>query len=373
MAEYFLRPYLLVLLVLVVPIIFGWVRRQIKLRHSSLAPHKGMRTFSLLVAVAGLCLVGMTANINLALMGPKVPDAVVEHKALIRKVCIATDRSGSMLTELNDGVKDLSDDEAKAKLGSTPAGQTVDNGGSDKLQMQTATSAGESQAPQKLSRAEGAKLAARYIIRHRMTDNPDETDHFCLMSFDDDTYMMAPLTNDKKVLLLRTVHITENVSGGTNFAGPYGYVSGIGPLQKASDYFAKTTNAESVPVLILITDGEDSIPDDRAKQLMELFKQGHIHFYVIGLGDSWKKGNSLDLQKFADAIHAQDKNNGLVFQASNPGDMNAAMEKINQLEKAQEIVEEKQEYREVYGWFLLAAGIFGALFIMFSIAARRVP
>lgn len=367
MSEYFLRPYMLVLLVLVAPIVFGWVRRQIKLRHSSLEPHKGMRSFSVLIAAAAVCLVGMTASLDLALMGPKVPNAVVEHKALIRKVCIAVDRSGSMTTALEDGAKELADDEKKA-------GSVVDNGGSDKLVLNAPEQVDKKAEPEKLTRIQGAQLAARYIIRHRMTDNPEDTDHFCLMTFDDDTYMMAPLTNDKKVLMLRTVHISKNIGGGTNFAGPYGYTSGIGPLQKASDYFAKNTNSNSVPVLILVTDGEDSIPEERAKQLLELFKQGRIHLYVIGIGDSWKKeDNKLDLQKFAEALHAHDKSSGFVFKASNPGDMAAAMEKITQLEKAQEIVETRQDYREVYGWFLLAAGIFGVLFVVLATAARRVP
>jgi hypothetical protein len=369
MAEYFLRPYLLVLLLLAAPIVFGWVRRQIKLRHSSLAPHKGMASRSVIVAIAGLCLLGMTGSLVLSMMGPRVPDAVVEHKAVIRKVCIQVDRSGSMTTTLDDGVKELTDDEAAQS--NDPNAVKIDNGGSDKVNVQSPLKKDE--PPHPLTRAEGAQLAARYIIRHRMSENPDETDQFCLMSFDDDTYMMAPLTNDKKVLMMRTVHITENVGGGTNFAGPYGYVTGIGPLQKASDYFAKNASPDSVSVVIMITDGYDSMPEDRARQLLELFQRGHLRFYIIGLGDGWKEGNTLDLQKWADKLHAQDPSNGIVFRASNPGDMQKAMERINQLEKAQEVVEDRQEYREIYGWFLLAAGIFGGLFIARALAARRVP
>lgn len=369
MTELFLRPYFIFALVLVVPIVFGWGYRQITLRHSSLEPHKGMRTFSLLVILASVCLALMTSSIVVATMGPKVAGQVVEHKAMIRKVCIQVDRSGSMTTTLDDGVKELSDDEAKAN---TTATVSVDDGGANKTSFSTGEKK-EGEAPHQLTRAEGAQLAARYIIRHRMTDDPAETDHFCLMSFDDDTYMMAPLTNDKKVVLLRTAHITENVSGGTNFAGPYGYVTGIGPLQKAVDYFAENSGADTVPVVIMITDGLDGIPEDRAKQLLEMFIQAKIHFYIIGLGDSWKEGNTLDLQKFADNLHARDKNNGLVFRASNPGAMQKAMETINRLEKAQEVVEDRPTYREVYGWFLLAAGIFGGLFIALAVLARRVP
>jgi len=84
-----------------------------------------MLSRSSLVIAASVFLALMTSNVIVASMGPKVPDAVVEHKVMIRKVCIQVDRSGSMTTELNDGVKELSDDEAKANLANTV---TVDNG-----------------------------------------------------------------------------------------------------------------------------------------------------------------------------------------------------------------------------------------------------
>lgn len=367
MTELFLRPYLMVLLLLVAPIVYGWARRQIKIRHSSLSPHKGVRSFSMLLIAACICLSGMTASLNVALMGPKVANAVVEHKALIRKVCVATDKSGSMDTVLNDGVKDLADDEKKAGSGSV----TIDNDAQGKLIIQN--SENKDEEPRAMKRIDGAELAARYIIRHRMTNNPAETDHFCLMTFDDDTYMLAPLSNDKNVLLKRTERISDNTGGGTNFAGPYGYTGGIGPLQKAVDYFAENASSDSTPVLILITDGEDSIPDERQKQLLELFKQGKIHLYVIGLGDAWKNKDNLDLQKFADELHKLDASNGFVFKASNPGDMKAAMEKISELEKAQEIVESSQDYKEIYKPFLVLAAVFGAFFLAFATIARRVP
>ncbi|MBX9689615.1 MAG: VWA domain-containing protein [Candidatus Obscuribacterales bacterium] len=365
MFDYFLRPYLVLLLLLVAPIVYGWAKRQITIRHPSLEPQKGLRSRSLIILLAAVCLGGMTVALDLALMGPKVPNAVVEHKALIRKVCISIDRSGSMDTELQDGAKDLSEDESKA-------GKDAFNNGADKLTI-SEPSAEKSDEPKKMKRIEGAELAARYIIRHRMSDNPDETDQFCLMTFDDDTYMMAPLTNDKRVLLLRSKHISENTGGGTNFAGPYGYTTGTGPLQKAIDYFAVNTGPGSVAVLILVTDGEDSIPDERRKQLLESFKQARIHFYVIGVGDSWKNSENLDLQKFADEIHASDSNNGHVFKAANPGEMQKAMAKINELERAQEVIESRQEYREIYGYFLSAALAFGAIFLALAALSRRVP
>jgi len=371
MTELFLRPYAVIFLILVAPFVFGWAHRQITIRHSSLKPQKGLRTYSLLVMAASVCLALMTTNLTIALMGPKVPDAKVEHIAVIRKVCLFIDRSGSMTAVLTEGAKELSEDEAAAKAKN---GGTVGGDGNDKLSLHTGDGEDtEGKADKDLTRIDAAQLAARYIIRNRMTDNPNETDQFCIWTFDTDSYNLAPLSNDKNALLRRATHITENVGGGTNFAGPYGYISGIGPLQKASDFFAKYATPDSVSVVILITDGEDGFPEERKNQLLQLFKQQKLRFYVIGLGDGWKEGNNLDLQKFADAIHKDDPTNGLVFRASNPGAMRAAMETINKLEKAQEVVLDQQEYKEIFQYFLYAAAAFGALFVLLALAARRVP
>jgi hypothetical protein len=173
--------------------------------------------------------------------------------------------------------------------------------------------------------------------------------------------------------MLRTVHLKENVGGGTNFFGPGTTDGGIGPLQKAVDFFAKYAGKDSVNVVIIVTDGEDGGDPVRIQQLLAEYKEAHLRLYVIGLGEDWTKNNTLDLQKFADAIHASDPTNGIVFPAQNPGQMNAAMETINRLEKAQEIIQLVQTYKETPFWFLLSTVLSAVLFVMFALFSYRLP
>ncbi len=87
---------------------------------------------------------------------------------------------------------------------------------------------------------------------------------------DDDLYIMAPLTDDKIVLTLRTAQIA-NTSGGTNF---------VVALQKAYDYYVHNTPDTSVRVLIMNTDGFDSIDPQKRADFIQRYKEAHIKFYV---------------------------------------------------------------------------------------------
>jgi len=376
LTEHFARLWAIGALPIILPLIlYGWHRRQITIRHSSLEPHKAMRRrWPIFTIAAYLALASMVVSADFALMGPREPAAIVEHLAQKRNVCMFGDRSGSMESVLLENIKELADDEAQAT--NDPTAKTVDNGGSDKLIVQNPNGnppPSEELVPGQATRVDGMYLAMRYMIRHRMTDNPDETDRFCIMTFDTDSYVMAPLSNSKQVLMLRTVHLKENVGGGTNFFGPSTNDGGIGPLQKAVDFFGKYTTKDSVNVVIIVTDGYDGGDPVRIQQLLSLYSEAHLRLYIIGLGEGWTEGNTLDLQKFADAIHSADPTNGIVFRAQNPGQMNQAMETINRLEKSQEIIQSVQTYKETPFWFLVGTLASALLFILFTLASRRLP
>jgi hypothetical protein len=376
LTEHFGRLWAIGALPIVLPIVlYGWHLRQIAIRHPSLKPHQGkLRSFSVLLLASYIALSGVVTTANVVVMQPREPAGIVQHLAKKRNVCMAGDRSGSMTSVLEENFKELADDEAKAK--NDPKAKVVNNGGSDKTIVQAPTGQpvpDEEMVPGKATRVDGMYLAMRYLLRHRMSDNPDETDRFCIFTFDTDTYVMAPLSTDKRVLILRTVHLKENVGGGTNFFGPNRSDTGIGPLQKALDFFQKYTGEDSVNVEIIITDGYDSGDPMRIQQLLAQFQQRKVHLYIIGLGDGWKEGNNLDLQKFANALHQLDPNNGIVFVAQNPGQMDAAMETINRLEKKQEVIVSVQTYQETPFWWIVSCGGFAVAFVLLAAAARRVP
>jgi hypothetical protein len=351
-----------------------WGKRQMTIRHSTLVPHKNMlgaagikKRWSLLIAVGYLCLATSVTNIDVALMQPQVQQAKIEHVVQTHDICGGIDSSGSMTTPLMDGVVEVADAAAAAK--NDPAAVTVDNRGSDKIVVQKPK---KEEKPHPQTRVDAAQMAVRYLISQLMTSDPLNTNRVCMYRFDMDSYILSPLTNDEIVAMLRTAHINENSGGGTNFAGLSD--SGIGILQKLYDYFVANTPEYAARVEFLITDGYDSIDPQRRKDLVALYKQAHIHFYVIGLGDGWKEGSEkLDLEKFADELHAADPLSGIVFRARNPGAMKAAIEKVTSLEKSQEIVETVETYRDVDYAFIAVGGFFIIVFFGFATLARRIP
>ncbi|MFY0104330.1 hypothetical protein ABTP95_21205, partial [Acinetobacter baumannii] len=83
-------------------------------------------------------------------------------------------------------------------------------------------------------------------------------------------------------------------------------------------------------------------------------------------GEGWTKGNTLDLQKFADELHAVDPKSGMVFPVADPGEMKAAMETIANLEKAQDLVESVETFRDVDYAYIAMALV--SLFLFFGFA-----
>jgi hypothetical protein len=356
----FVHPSLILLMPVLLFCSLMWGTRQVKIRHSALAPHKGLQSWSAIVLLGYGALALGSANLDVALMAPQVPQAVEQHLVQTRNVCVANDGSGSMTTELNEGIPDVGD--AQAQSTNDPTAVTVTSRTNDKAFVQGTQK--QEAPPHKMNRADAAQMASGFLIGHRMTIDPMNTDRFCLFRFDDDLYVLAPLSNDKVALLLRSKHITENVGGGTNF---------INALQKAYDYFIHNTSTDSTRVLVMNTDGFDSIDPQKRKELIDLYVAAHIRFYVIGLGDGWKEGNTLDLQKFADELHKADPRSGIVFRAQNPGQMKLAMEAIDAQEASNEIFELKQINREVDGVFILGSVFFVFMFLGFATIARRNP
>jgi hypothetical protein len=378
--------YLVPSLIVLMPfLIYGaslWGKRQMSIRHSTLIPHQNMTgigslktRWSFLLAVGFIFLGLGVGNLNLAAMQPQVPQAVRKQLMQTRNICAAFDSSGSMETKLQKGIKELGDINDFTTI--DPNAIKVDNHGSDRIRVTsgtpaTAGTAGPATPPkdEEMTRVLGAQMAARYLVHELMTPDMLNTNTFCMYRFDTDSYILAPLTTDQIVAMLRTKHITENVGGGTNFAGVSD--SGIGILQKLYDYYVNYTPDDSVRVEILITDGYDSLDPQRRKDLIQLYKDAHIHFYVIGLGEGWEKGAAkLDLELFANELQAADPHSGFVFRASEPGAMREAMKSIASIEKSQMIVESVETYRDV-DYVFVVVGI-GFIFMFFGAAtlARR--
>ncbi len=167
--------------------------------------------------------------------------------------------------------------------------------------------------------------------------------------------------------MLRTTHITENVGGGTNF---------VVALKKAYDYLLANTGPASTRVLVMNTDGYDSIDPEKRKELIKLYIDAKIKFYVIGLGEGWKEqadGTKMDLQKFAEELNQADPTSGFVYRASNPGQMQKAMEAIDAQERSQEVWETLDTSRDVAYVFIIGAIACGIIFLGLASLAGRNP
>lgn len=355
-----------------------WGKRQISVKHSTLDPHQNlmgwrglMGRLSVLIILAYASLIGFAVNLDLAMTVPTVPEASQVKLARTRFICIQKDSSGSMTTKLLKGMAETADGDAKAN--NDPSAVKVDNGGSEKFVIQDQV---KEQPPVLETRSDWATEVANYFIKRRMSMDILDTDRVCLQRFDMDTYMVAPLSADKIALELRTKHLNENVGGGTNFAGPTGFVTDVGPLQFVYDYFVheRKLHPDAVFVDIMVTDGYDAIDPERRKELEDLFLQFNIKFYVIGLGDGWSDPTKpLDLEKFATELHKSDPKSGFVFRASEPGEMTKAMQKIDENEQHEEIVKTVQTHREVDDAFIAAALAFYLLYLGLACIAGRNP
>ncbi|MDR3613187.1 MAG: hypothetical protein P4L53_06455 [Candidatus Obscuribacterales bacterium] len=355
-----------------------WGKRQISIKHSTLDPHQNLMgwrgltgRWSALLAVSYVCLLGFAVNLDLAMTVPTVPEASQIRLAKTRFVCIQKDSSGSMLTELLKGMAEKADQDAAAT--NDPSAVKVDNGGAEKFVVQDQV---KEQPKELKTRSDWATEVALYFIKRRMTMDLLNTDQVCLQRFDMDTYMVAPFSADKIALEMRVNHLNENVGGGTNFGGPTGFVTDVGPLQFAYDYFVheRKLHPDATFVDIMVTDGYDAIDPERRKELEDLFVAFGIKFYVIGLGDGWSDPTKpLDLEKFAKELNKADPKSGFVFRASEPGEMKRAMQKIDENEQHEEMVKTVQTHREVDDAFIAAALAFYLLYLVFASLAGRNP
>lgn len=354
-----------------------WSKRQLAVRHSTLEPHQNLMgargllgRLSVLLLAGYVCLIGFVVNLDLAMTVPTVPEASQVRLAKTRFICLQKDSSGSMTTKLQKGEAETSDAAAQTK--NDPSAVTTDNGGNEKFVIQE----GQEQPAVLETRSDWATEVARYFIDRRMTMDTLNTDRVCLQRFDMDTYMVAPFSADKVAMLLRVKHLNENVGGGTNFAGPVGFVTDVGPLQFAYDYFVseRKLHPDATFVDIMITDGQDSIDPERRKELVDLFSTFGVKFYVIGLGEGWADPTKpLDLELFARDLHKVDEKSGLVFRASEPGEMKKAMQKIDENEQHEEIVKTVQNHRQVDDAFIVVALAFFLLYLALASLAGRNP
>lgn len=206
-------------------------------------------------------------------------------------------------------------------------------------------------------RIEAATKALKFFVEKR------QGDRIGLAVFDDKTYMHWPMTDDLRIILKKADLIPQYTGGGTNFD------SITGPIQAAIDHWKEYGKART-KVLIMISDGEAPISDDRMNELVEQMRALNGKIYLLGVGESWTDPAKADSSQTEAIKKLLATLGGKVFAVANAEQMLDAVATIDVLEKSNVQVEVTTTFRDVSRYFGLASCLFLFLFIV-SVAFTR--
>jgi Ca-activated chloride channel family protein len=321
----FAYPQLLLLALLAVPALWLAYRRRRALGHTQVGMHSNVRSVPILGRLPQFLIVAFFVLAALAMSRPQLPDVGEKEVIITRDFIIAVDISGSMQGQISDP-----DQIAVAGEVKDATGQPV----------------------QQVKRIQLAEKAISLFVKER------EGDRVALFMFDTSTYYSWPLSKDLRVIELKNVGRTGTYNGGgTDFSGD------SGPIPAAIDHFKELGQAQS-KVLIMVTDGEDSIQEERMQQLLQALTAGNIKIYTLAIG--WSNPNAQnDLRKITEATGGQ------VIVVGNGADMKAGFQKISELEKSRVEVEKTVSYRDIYQFPLIAAVLALCLFLVAAALVRE--
>lgn len=335
----FLYPTVLALALLVIPVLWFRRRRNPKVGHSNADMHKNLKANAIVAWLPSIFLAAFIITLVCALARPIVTESNKVKTIDTRDIVVAVDFSGSMTGQ----------DVGPRPPGSTSFVPVAPNAAPDLTTFR---------------RLDAAQDAAKAFIEKRKGDRVG------LFMFDDEVYYHWPLTDDLKIVMRKADLINRRTGGGTNFEGPTPNDPRLGPIQAAIEHF-KAYGQAKTKVLIIVSDGEAPISDQRFEELTTQMRELNMRIYVLGIGDSWTKPGGLSsmtepLRKLVS------ENGGQCFGAADATQMQAAFDAINQLELSKVQFEDKTSFRDVYDVFLLVSLGFLALFLGSVFVTREV-
>jgi Ca-activated chloride channel family protein len=327
----FASPEFFALALLLVPIIWLAGKRRGTLGHTQVGLHTRLRTVPLLGRVPSTLLIAFWLVLVAALAGPQLTEYSEKTTVKTRNYLLDVDVSGSMDSKLT--VKNQQD--------FTPAKPAATTDGA------------QAQEPKPPTRADAAQAGAALFV-----ESPSRKgDRVGLMLFNDQPYYVWPLTLDLETIKRKLYLIVKYNAGGTNFSGPDESNQNIGGIQGGINHLLEITKPDETRVLIMVTDGEDSINEKRFGELVALLKKEHIKLYVLGVGESWGSGTKPDLQRLAEEA------GGLVIPVGDTQAMQDGFATIDRLEKTTAQVDPVISQRDISEWFLGLAVILALLYL----------
>lgn len=189
-------------------------------------------------------------------------------------------------------------------------------------------------------RIDAAQAAVLRFVRHRFERG--QGDRMGIEVFDMSPRWSWPLTDDLKMIYRKGLFVGEGLGGGTNFGS-----FGKGPMDAAFEHFDERGEA-GTKVMILVTDGEDSIDPGTMDRLVSGLKSRGIRLYVIGVGEDMTRGN-YDIFRLAQATDGQ------VFKVSNAAEMARCMDSIDEMERSPVQIQMQPHFYDIFHYFAIAA------------------
>ena len=200
------------------------------------------------------------------------------------------------------------------------------------------------------NRLEAVKKTAKNFIEERVSDR------IGVSVFAGESFIQCPLTVDKDVLLslMDEIQVAEQSYDGT----------AIGMAIANATNRLRHSDAKS-KVMILLSDGSNNAGELDPLTSADLAAKFGIKIYTIGAGTnqdvSFIPGRGY-IRNEIDEVTLQSiakRTNGQYFRATNVSGLKDVYNTINALEKTEIEVKQYTRYKELFGWFLIPAMIFG--------------
>ena len=201
------------------------------------------------------------------------------------------------------------------------------------------------------SEARPAPLTKLDLIQRAALTFVEKCDHdrLGLLVFGDEAFGAWPLSTAHTTLRTRLQHLDELMPTslrGTNLAQAL-----VTSLDHMQDRGQATTK-----MLILLTDGQDTIGPEVAKDILRRLRHQNVNLYVLGVG----------LSETASIAGLARQEPGRYFDIGKAGDLDLAFQEIDQLDPSRMLVTRKPEPELLYRFFAIP----GVLLLLTSMVCK---
>lgn len=334
-------------LILLLPLAWLFFRRRGFVRNSSVDRLPKNRFMGWVRFAPDACYLAALALLLVALADPFVPGEPTEKTQFGRDIVVAVDISLSMANEIKGS---LPDHETKIPELDPPLPVSGLKGRREKSFF-----GGERDAGAKMRRIDAAQIAVLSFVRSRY--QAARGDRIGMIVFDERPRVSWPLTHDLRMIYRKGQFVNFGLGLGTNFGKEF-----PGPIDMAAQQLKELGQAAS-KVVILVTDGEDSLGGEAMKRVFDLLSEQNIHFYVIGIGETLAQ-RDVDITRLAEAV------GGKVFRVESTTELNECFAAIDQMERSpisKDVFGSDLSVFFQFAWLaliFLAAAVCGELFVV---------